>query len=173
MLPRIPIHPVVVSDEVGAESVRQGVPRPTDFTGCPWHDVKAKLRDVGLRPTRQRMSLGWLLFAKGDRHLTAEMLYEEASKARVPVSLATVYNTLHQFTEVGLLRQVAVDGSKTYFDTNVTDHHHFYVEGANALVDIPHSHVSVDRLPVAPDGYEIARIACSSDDPWDDPWDNP
>ena len=129
-----------------------------DFTGCPWHDVKSMLRDVGLRPTRQRMALGWLLFAKGDRHLTAEMLYEEANKAKVPVSLATVYNTLHQFTEVGLLRQVAVDGSKTYFDTNVSDHHHFYVEGANELVDIPHTDVSVDKMPVAPEGYEIARI---------------
>jgi Fur family transcriptional regulator, iron response regulator len=96
-------------------------------TGCPWHDVKAMLRQVGLRPTRQRMALGWILFAKGDRHLTAEMLYEEATKAKVPVSLATVYNALHQFTEVGLLRQVAVDGSKTYFDTNVSDHHHFFV----------------------------------------------
>ena len=83
------------------------------------------------------MALGWILFAKGDRHLTAEMLYEEATKAKVPVSLATVYNTLHQFTEVGLLRQVAVDGSKTYFDTNTTAHHHFFVEGDNALVDIP------------------------------------
>ena len=79
------------------------------------------LRQVGLRPTRQRMALGWLLFGKGDRHLTAEMLYEEATRAKVPVSLATIYNTLHQFTEAGLLRQVAVDGSKTYFDTNVSD----------------------------------------------------
>ena len=95
------------------------------------------LRDVGLRPTRQRMALGWILFAKGDRHITAEMLYEEASKAKVPVSLATVYNTLHQFTDVGLLRQVAVDGSKTYFDTNVSQHHHFFVEGENDLLDIP------------------------------------
>src|SRR4051812_14027576 len=82
------------------------------LTGCPWHDVKTMLRKVSLRPTRQRMALGWLLFGKGDRHITAEMLYEEASKAKVPVSLATIYNTLHQFTEVGLLRQVAVDGSK-------------------------------------------------------------
>src|SRR5262245_16199108 len=89
-------------------------------SGCTWHDVKAMLREVGLRPTRQRMALGWILFGKGDRHITAEMLYEEASKAKVPVSLATVYNTLHQFTDVGLLRQVAVDGSKTYFDTNVS-----------------------------------------------------
>ncbi len=78
-------------------------PARADLTGCPWHDVKSKLRDVGLRPTRQRMALGWILFAKGDRHVTAEMLYEEATRAKVPVSLATVYNTLHQFTEVGLL----------------------------------------------------------------------
>ena len=84
------------------------------LNGCPWHDVKSMLRDVGLRPTRQRMALGWILFAKGDRHLTAEMLYEEATKAKVPVSLATVYNTLNQLTEAGLLRQVSVDGTKTY-----------------------------------------------------------
>ena len=129
-----------------------------DLTGCPWHDVKAMLRQVGLRPTRQRMALGWILFAKGDRHLTAEMLYEEATKAKVPVSLATVYNALHQFTEVGLLRQVAVDGSKTYFDTNVSDHHHFFVEGENALVDIPNAEVMLDRLPTAPAGYEVARV---------------
>jgi Fur family iron response transcriptional regulator len=129
-----------------------------DLTGCPWHDVKAMLRQVGLRPTRQRMALGWILFAKGDRHLTAEMLYEEATKAKVPVSLATVYNTLHQFTEVGLLRQVAVDGSKTYFDTNVSDHHHFFVEGENALVDIPGAEKIVGKTPEAPEGYEIARV---------------
>jgi Fur family iron response transcriptional regulator len=130
----------------------------TDLTGCPWHDVKAMLRQVGLRPTRQRMALGWILFAKGDRHLTAEMLYEEATKAKVPVSLATVYNTLHQFTDVGLLRQVAVDGSKTYFDTNISDHHHFFVEGENELVDIPSAEVMVGNTPAAPEGYEIARI---------------
>ena len=115
------------------------------LNGCPWHDVKSMLREVGLRPTRQRMALGWILFAKGDRHLTAEMLYEEATKAKVPVSLATVYNTLHQFTDVGLLRQVAVDGSKTYFDTNTSAHHHFFVEGDNALVDIPGADVIVEQ----------------------------
>jgi Fur family iron response transcriptional regulator len=76
-------------------------PDRSALTGCPWHDVKAMLRQVGLRPTRQRMALGWILFGKGDRHLTAEMLYEEATRAKVPVSLATIYNTLHQFTEVG------------------------------------------------------------------------
>jgi Fur family iron response transcriptional regulator len=129
-----------------------------ELTGCPWHDVKAMLRQVGLRPTRQRMSLGWMLFAKGDRHVTAEMLYEEATRAKVPVSLATVYNTLHQFTEVGLLRQVAVDGSKTYFDTNASEHHHFFIEGENALVDIPGADEIVGKMPMPPEGYEIARI---------------
>ena len=132
--------------------------RRADLNGCPWHDVKAMLREVGLRPTRQRMSLGWILFAKGDRHVTAEMLYEEATRAKVPVSLATVYNTLHQFTEVGLLRQVAVDGSKTYFDTNASDHHHFFVEGENALVDIPNADVIVGQDPDRPHGYEVARV---------------
>jgi Fur family iron response transcriptional regulator len=133
-------------------------PSRADATGCPWQDVRIMLRNVGLRPTRQRMELGWLLFSKGDRHLTAEMLFEEASKARVPVSLATVYNTLNQFTDVGLLRQVAVDGSKTYFDTNTSDHHHFFVEGENALVDIPSAKVVVDGMPAALEGYEIARV---------------
>jgi Fur family iron response transcriptional regulator len=128
------------------------------LNGCPWHDVKAMLRSVGLRPTRQRMSLGWILFSKGDRHLTAEMLYEEASQAKVPVSLATVYNTLHQFTDVGLLREVAVDGSKTYFDTNADAHHHFFVEGENRLIDVGAADVGVCHLPPVPEGYEIARV---------------
>ena len=131
---------------------------PTAFTGCPWHDVKAKLRQVGLRPTRQRMALGWILFGKGDRHLTAEMLYEEATKAKVPVALATVYNALHQFTEVGLLRQIAVDGAKAYFDTNATEHHHFFVEDDSELVDIPGSGMVVGKTPKAPEGYEVTRI---------------
>jgi Fur family iron response transcriptional regulator len=139
-------------------SLRGGASVRGDLTGCPWHDVKAMLRQVGLRPTRQRMALGWILFGKGDRHLTAEMLFEEATRAKVPVSLATVYNTLHQFVQVGLLRQVAVDGSKSYFDTNASEHHHFFVEGEDALVDIPEAEMVVDKLPDAPDGFEIARI---------------
>jgi Fur family iron response transcriptional regulator len=111
-----------------------------------------------LRPTRQRVGLGWLLFAKGDRHLTAEMLFEEAAKARVPVSLATVYNTLHQFTEAGLLREVAVDGAKTYFDTNTGDHHHFYLEATNEVIDMPESYIRVENLPEPPPGLEISRV---------------
>lgn len=126
--------------------------------GCPWHDVQALLREVGLRPTRQRIALGWLLFAKGDRHLTAEMLYEEASRAKIAVSLATIYNTLHQFTSAGLLREVTVNGSKTYFDTNVSDHHHFFIENEHNLVDIPNADSIVGELPPLPEGYEISRV---------------
>jgi Fur family iron response transcriptional regulator len=116
------------------------------------------LRDSGLRPTRQRMALGELLFARGHRHVSAEQLHEEATSARVPVSLATVYNTLHQFTGAGLLREVAIDGTKTYFDTNVDDHHHFFVEGENTVFDIPAHGVGISMVPAAPEGMEIVRV---------------
>ena len=135
-----------------------GTLAPTLRRGCPFSDLKDKLRRVGLRPTRQRVSLGWLLFGKGDRHITAEMLFEEATRARVPVSLATVYNTLHQFTEAGLLRQLAVDGSKAYFDTNPTEHHHFFIEGDDVLIDVPAEGVAVGALPEPPEGLEIAGV---------------
>ena len=141
-----------------AEAASPNAAERAALTGCPWHDVKAMLRQVGLRPTRQRMALGWMLFAKGDRHITAEMLYDEAMRARVPVSLATVYNTLHQFTEAGLLRQLAVDGAKAYFDTNITDHHHFFVEGDETLMDVPDAGICVSDLPEPPEGMEIARV---------------
>jgi Fur family iron response transcriptional regulator len=126
--------------------------------GCPLSELRDKLRRVGLRPTRQRVLLGWLLFAKGDRHVTAEMLFDEAVRSRIPVSLATVYNTLHQFTVVGLLRQLAVDGSKAYFDTNPTEHHHFFIEGDAMVVDVPGEGVAVGALPEPPDGMEIASV---------------
>jgi Fur family iron response transcriptional regulator len=126
--------------------------------GCPVHELRSRLREAGLRPTRQRVALGWLLFAKGDRHITAEMLYEEATGSRVRISLATVYNTLHQFTEAGLLREIAVDGSKTYFDTNMSEHHHFLIEGSNQLLDIPTTYLDVVRLPEIPDDMEVARV---------------
>ena len=144
-----------LSDAVVASRLRD--PQPMARPGCPFNALRVKLRGVNLRPTRQRVALGWLLFAKGDRHVTAELLYEEASRARVPVSLATIYNTLHQFTEAGLLREVAVDGSKTYFDTNISDHHHFFVEGEEKLVDIPGT-IEVGELPAPPEGMEIARV---------------
>ena len=141
-------------------ALRASAPPPerADRTGCPVHELRRRLRDSGLRPTRQRVGLGWILFAKGDRHVTAEMLFDEASRARVPVSLATVYNTLHQFTEAGLLREVAVDGAKTYFDTNTGNHHHFFVEGENALFDIEGPAIEIGDLPEPPEGMEIARV---------------
>jgi Fur family iron response transcriptional regulator len=128
------------------------------MAGCPVHELRAKLRRSGLRPTRQRVALGWLLFAKGDRHITAERLYEEATGSRVAISLATVYNTLHQFTQAGLLREIAVDGSKTYFDTNTSKHHHFLIEETNQLIDIPDDLVEIIRVPQALEGMEIASV---------------
>lgn len=130
----------------------------SERAGCPFHTVREKLRRAGLRPTRQRVSLGWVLFGKGNRHLSAEMLYEEALRERVPVSLATVYNTLHQFTQAGLLRELSLDGAKTYFDTADDDHHHFVVEGENRVIDIPAAEIALSTLPQPPEGYEIARV---------------
>src|SRR6516225_2518658 len=151
-------RPQITFSQISADSAAGREALAESRNGCPWHDVLALLREVGLRPTRQRMALGWLLFAKGDRHLTAEMLYEEANRAKIAVSLATVYNTLHQFTDAGLLREVAVNGSKTYFDTNVSDHHHFFIESEHNLVDIPNAESIVGELPRVPDGYEISRV---------------
>ncbi len=120
--------------------------------------VEDRLRLSGLRPTRQRVALADLLFAKGDRHLTVEELHEEAQIAGVPVSLATVYNTLHQFTEAGLIRVLAVEGARTYFDTNVSDHHHFFVEGRAEVLDIPVNNIEIGNLPEPPEGMEIAHV---------------
>ncbi|RDJ16934.1 iron response transcriptional regulator IrrA [Rhizobium grahamii] len=120
--------------------------------------IEARLRHAGLRPTRQRVALGDLLFAKGDRHLTVEELHEEAVQAGVPVSLATVYNTLHQFTEAGMIRVLAVESAKTYFDTNVSDHHHFFIEGENDVLDIPVSNLTIGNLPEPPPGLEISHV---------------
>lgn len=134
------------------------VPRLGTLAGCPFHDVRMKLCAAGLRPTRQRLALGWLLFAKGDRHLTAENLQEEAQASRVSISLATIYNSLNQFSQAGLLREIAIDGSRTYFDTNVTDHHHFLVEGTNVLIDIPRVAIDQEELPRPPAGKSISGV---------------
>lgn len=126
--------------------------------GCPVSALRNRLREVGLRPTRQRMALGWLLFSKGDRHVCAEMLYDEARRAREPLSLATVYNTLRQFSDSGLLRQVPVAGPKTFFDTNTSEHHHFYDEATDTVRDITDSGICVSGLPQAPSGMRIASV---------------
>jgi len=121
-------------------------------------DLDARLREAGLRPTRQRRELADLLYGTGDRHVTAEVLHREAGQAGVRVSLATVYNTLHQFTEAGLLREVVVDAHRSYFDTNTGHHHHFYNTADQELTDIPGDHVAVTSLPAAPEGMEIREI---------------
>ena len=121
-------------------------------------DFTASLRHAGLRPTRQRVALARVLFEGEHRHVTAESLHAEAKANRMPVSLATVYNTLRQFSEAGLLRQVSVSGPKTFFDTNVSEHHHFYNEDDETVVDIPGSTIQVAGLPEAPEGMMISSV---------------
>src|ERR1700756_1789021 len=116
----------------------------------PVHDLPARLRHCGLRPTRQRLALAKPLFWRGHRHVTAEDLRAEARAAGVRVSLATVYNTLHQFTAAGLLRSVTVEGSRSYFDTNTGDHHHFYCQEDGRLVDIEGGAIRIAGLPTPP-----------------------
>jgi Fur family iron response transcriptional regulator len=117
-----------------------------------------QIRSAGLRPTRQRLALAKLLFGGEDRHVTAETLHLEAQSEKVKVSLATVYNTLHQFTSAGLLREISVDGSRSYFDTNTGHHHHFYYEKDGKLRDIPDGVISIDKLPSAPEGTKIKSV---------------
>ena len=124
----------------------------------PFSNALERLRRVGLRPTRQRLALARLLFDQGNRHVTAEQLHGEASAAAVRVSLATVYNTLHQFTAAGLLNEVVVEPGRSYFDTNVEDHHHFFFEDSGRLQDIPGDTVLVGALPEAPAGTAIRRV---------------
>jgi Fur family transcriptional regulator, iron response regulator len=124
----------------------------------PYCTAIERLRQVGLRPTRQRLALARLLFERGHRHVSAEQLHCEAIAALVRVSLATVYNTLHQFTAAGLLNEVVVEPGRSYFDTNVEDHHHFFYEDTGELEDIPVNRLTVDGLPPAPVGTRIRRV---------------
>lgn len=121
-------------------------------------DIGASLRRMGLRPTRQRIALARLLLGRGHRHVTAEALHAEAEAVGIAVSLATVYNTLHQFTAAGLLRHVVVAQGRAFFDTNTADHHHFYFEQSGRLVDIDAGQVDFARLPQAPEGADVSRI---------------
>lgn len=120
--------------------------------------VTARLRHAGLRPTRQRVELASLLFKDCDRHVTAESLHDEVTGAGMKVSLATVYNTLHQFTEAGLLRQVIVDAARSYFDTNTGDHQHFFLESDGLLIDIPGETIAVAGVPAPPAGLSVDRV---------------
>ena len=124
----------------------------------PYSGLIERLKAVGLRSTRQRLALAKLLFGPGNRHVSAEQLHGEAVGARVRVSLATVYNTLHQFTAVGLLREVVVEPGRSYFDTNVEDHHHFYFQETGRIEDIPGHDLRVLDLPEAPAGTRVTRV---------------
>jgi Fur family transcriptional regulator, iron response regulator len=117
-----------------------------------------RLSRAGLRPTRRRVMLGELLFANGDRHVTAEMLFSEARAAGFFVSLATVYNTLNQFTDAGLLRRIGPDGSRSFFDTNTTVHPHFYLDDEGILIDVPEGGIALESMPEALPGHELSRI---------------
>ena len=124
----------------------------------PYTRLLGQLRSAGLRLTRQRLALAKLLFGGMERHVTAELLYGEAQAARVPVSLATVYNTLHQFTDAGLLKEIMVDSGRSYFDTNTSHHHHFYCETSGELSDIDGADVTIDLLLEPPSGKEVSGI---------------
>lgn len=124
----------------------------------PFAPILERLKAAGLRPTRQRLALARLLFSSTNRHITAEQLHSEAQAARIRLSLATVYNTLHQFTAHGLLREVVVEPGRSYFDTNTTDHHHFFFEEDGRLEDIPALQVELTRLPAPPPGMRLRRV---------------
>jgi Fur family transcriptional regulator, iron response regulator len=121
-------------------------------------EAVSRLKQAGLRPTRQRVALAGLLFRHGDRHLTAESLHDEAARAGEAMSLATVYNTLNQFTEAGLLRQVTIDAGRACFDTNTGDHQHFYCEDDGTLFDIPGEAIAVAGIPTPPKGMAVDRV---------------
>lgn len=121
-------------------------------------NLTSRLRDAGLRPTRQRLAIAETLFAQGDRHISAEALLDEVLAAGGQVSLATIYNTLHQLEGAGLVRELAVDGTKRYFDTNTSNHSHFFIEETCELVDIPGNAIDVGELPEPPDGTRIAHV---------------
>lgn len=124
----------------------------------PFKQALDRLQRAGLRPTRQRLALARLLFDNGDRHITAEQLHGEAIEANVRVSVATVYNTLHQFTRAGLLREVVVEAGRSYFDTNTGDHHHFFYVNLGRLEDIPSHSLMVGAVPPAPPGMRVERV---------------
>lgn len=117
------------------------------------------LATAGLRPTRQRVALAALLVGDGmDRHVTAESLFADVQGEGESVSLATVYNTLRAFCDAGLMQEITVDGSKSYFDTNISDHPHFYWEDERCLTDAPADQLKIAALPDAPKGAEISKV---------------
>ncbi len=133
-------------------------PQTPDGPKPPIAKVRSRLQQAGLRPTRQRLALGQLLFVDQHRHITPDLLYEEALEAGESLSVATVYNTLNQFAEAGLIRKISIHGERAYFDTDTGDHTHFYVVEEGRIIDIPSDSVSVGPLPTPPGGYRISKV---------------
>ncbi|WP_281280382.1 iron response transcriptional regulator IrrA [Pelagibacterium montanilacus] len=131
-----------------------GATHPTSRAPC----LMAVLRMAGLRPTRQRLALAELLFSGTHRHVNAEQLHSEAARSGVQVSLATIYNSLHQFRQAGLLREISVDASRSYFDTDTTDHHHYFIEDEQRIEDIPSDTIEISGLPDAPEGMVVSHV---------------
>ncbi len=131
---------------------------PARIAAAPGFKARTLLERFGLRATRQRLGLARLLFGQGDRHMTADALAHEAQAARMPASLATVYNVLNLFAEVGLVRSLPIEGGKTVFDTNTSDHSHFYFEDTGVVCDIALDSASFAEGITPPEGYEIAKI---------------
>lgn len=128
-------------------------------TPTPRRRASLWLSRAGLRPTRQRLALAELLVGDGhDRHVTAESLYDASRHSVEPVSLATVYNTLRSFTEAGLMTEIKVDATRSYFDTDVSDHAHFFWEDEGRISDAPRGAVRFEALPEPPEGSEIAKV---------------
>lgn len=126
---------------------------------CASREIGKKLRDSGLRCTRQRIELGRLLFATGHhRHVTADILYEEVREKQLPVALATIYNTLQLFVNVGLLRRLPTGGQKAWFDTNVSEHHHLILDDESLIIDIPPGYLTIQPMPPIPEDMEVDRI---------------
>ena len=130
----------------------------TNISEATLSELSGKLRAAGLRTTKQRLALADLLFSGGNRHITAEILHAEARANGLAVSQATIYNTLNQFHEAGLLREVIVEQGRSYFDTNLSDHHHFYVENESRLIDIDNQDIAIGDLPQTPTGFEPVGV---------------
>jgi Fur family iron response transcriptional regulator len=129
--------------------------RPTQR---PYTEIVETLKKCGLRPTKQRMALVKLLHDAGDCHLTAERLHDLVAQSGHRVSLATIYNALHQFTDAGLIREIVVDSGCSYFDTNTSDHHHFFFEDTRQLQDIDGHDVVISTIPEPPVGATVERV---------------
>lgn len=140
------------------EETRKRLRGEREVGSAKFESADAILRRAGLRPTRQRLALGRLLFGDGHRHVTVDDLHRDVIESGMRLSLATVYNTLSQFADAGLVRKVAVNGGRSYFDTYAGDHQHFYVEAEDRIFDVPEDSIAFGNLPPPPHGYEIAGV---------------